>query len=142
MEDLRIRFPHIAEQIFENLDNYDLGVCREVCISWKDFIDSKKFYWIGIVAKYLNYKEKESLRVIFKLSNLATVKNLALTTLDYFQQEFSSKNVALLHLVMMNGNPGNIDLVRRILNENSTGTFPFLKKNKTEDLSLLQGPAG
>jgi len=33
------RFPHIATQIFEQLDNKSLTNCREVSKSWQKFID-------------------------------------------------------------------------------------------------------
>ena len=52
MEDLFIRFPHIAQQIFENLDNKSLTNCREVTRSWKQFIDNKKLTWFRICEKY------------------------------------------------------------------------------------------
>ena len=42
MEELILIFPHIAQKIFENLGNESLALCREVAISWQDFIDDKK----------------------------------------------------------------------------------------------------
>ena len=49
MELLPEQFPHIAEQIFEQLDNKNLSKCREVNKSWKNFIDNKNYTWIRIV---------------------------------------------------------------------------------------------
>ena len=44
MEDQIFRFPHIAQQIFEQLDNKNLATCREVDKDWQYFIDNEKFY--------------------------------------------------------------------------------------------------
>ena len=49
MEYLIERFPHIAEQIFEQLDNKSLSKCREVNKVWKNFIDERNYPWIRIV---------------------------------------------------------------------------------------------
>ena len=49
MEELITRFPHVAEQIFEQLNNISLTKCREVEKSWQTFIDDKNLPWIRIV---------------------------------------------------------------------------------------------
>ena len=49
MEYLIERFPHIAEQIFQQLDNKSLSICREVNKVWKNFIDERNYPWIRIV---------------------------------------------------------------------------------------------
>ena len=49
MEDFIERFPHIAEQIFQELDNKSLTTCREVAHSWHQFIDSRNLTWQRIL---------------------------------------------------------------------------------------------
>ena len=49
MEDLIFRFPFVAQQIFEKLDNKSLTKCREVSKMWKDFIDDRNYSWIRII---------------------------------------------------------------------------------------------
>ena len=44
-----LRFPHIAEQIFEKLDNKPLVDCRKVGRSWHKLIDDKNYPWLRIV---------------------------------------------------------------------------------------------
>ena len=41
MEELITRFAHIAEQIFQQLDDKSLTNCREVAKSWQKFIDDR-----------------------------------------------------------------------------------------------------
>ena len=49
IEDFLLRFPHIAEQIFEQLDNRSLTKCRGVSKLWRRFIDVRNLAWIRIV---------------------------------------------------------------------------------------------
>ena len=49
MRDLILRFPHVAEQIFQQLDNEDLAKSREVEKLWKKFIDERNYPWLRIV---------------------------------------------------------------------------------------------
>ena len=50
MEELIARFPHIAEQIFQQLNNKSLTNCQEVSKSWLKFIDdNRNMSWIRIL---------------------------------------------------------------------------------------------
>ena len=49
MKDLILRFPHLAEQIFQQLDNKSLAKCREIERLWQKFIDEKNYPWLRIV---------------------------------------------------------------------------------------------
>ena len=52
MEEVFLRFPHLAESLYENLDDQNLSKCREVGQSWKSFIDDNNLLWIRIKKKY------------------------------------------------------------------------------------------
>ena len=47
--DLIERFSHIAEQIFEHLDNKSLANCRGVAKTWQEFIDNRNLPWKRIM---------------------------------------------------------------------------------------------
>ena len=49
MRDLILRFPHVAEQIFQQLNNEDLAKSREVEMLWQKFIDERNYPWLRIV---------------------------------------------------------------------------------------------
>ena len=51
MEDLIMRFPHLAEKIFDTLENKSLTTCREVSKSWNNFVCKKKFFLIRFIEK-------------------------------------------------------------------------------------------
>ena len=52
MEEVFSRFPHLAESLFEKLDNQNLSKCLEVGQSWKFFIDYYNLMWTRIKKKY------------------------------------------------------------------------------------------
>ena len=59
MEEVFLRFPHLAESIFKKIGNQDLSKCCEVGQSWKTFIDYNNLMWIRIKKKYpLQNKDK------------------------------------------------------------------------------------
>ena len=49
MRVIMLRFPHLAEQILQKLDNKGLVKSREVQRSWQKFIDQRDYPWIRIV---------------------------------------------------------------------------------------------
>ena len=49
MEEIILRFPHLAEDTFQNLNNEGLVKCREGGRLWKNFIDERNYPWIRIV---------------------------------------------------------------------------------------------
>ena len=49
MRELILRFPHVAEQIFQQLNNQDLAKSREVERLWQKFIDERNYPWLCIV---------------------------------------------------------------------------------------------
>jgi ankyrin len=49
MKDLILRFPHLAKQIFQQLDNKSLAKCREIERLWQKFIDERNYPWLRIV---------------------------------------------------------------------------------------------
>ena len=54
------RFPHVLEQIFQQLDDKSLFKCREVARSWQNFIDGRNYPWLRIVNIPTILKRKNS----------------------------------------------------------------------------------
>ena len=46
-----LRFPHLAEKIFEGLDDQSLTSCRLVEKLWKSLIDGRNYSWERIVKR-------------------------------------------------------------------------------------------
>ena len=51
MEDLFLRFDHISNKIFNNLDNQSLVTCRLVNKTWLSYLEDSKLLWIRIIQK-------------------------------------------------------------------------------------------
>ena len=49
MEEIILRFPHLAEDIFQNLNNEGLVKSREGGRVWQKFIDERNYPWIRMV---------------------------------------------------------------------------------------------
>ena len=50
MENFIVIYPHIAKQIFGQLNSKSLATCKEASKSWKNFINAENFAWIQIVG--------------------------------------------------------------------------------------------
>ena len=127
MEDVIQRFPNISQQIFENLDDDSLILCRKVCKAWKSSIDREKFYWIRIIMMYLEYSGEKSLRILFRNNDLDIVKNLAKKTIEHFHSEYYSEEVTLLHIIVDNGDAGHLKIVEKILHEYGKSKTPTIR---------------
>jgi hypothetical protein len=51
MRDLILRFPYVAEQIFQQLNNEDLAKSREVERLWQKFIDERNYQSVSCEKK-------------------------------------------------------------------------------------------
>ena len=54
MDEIMLRFPHLAEQIYRELDNLSLVKCKEVSLSWYHFLDNNKASNIRVIKGYTN----------------------------------------------------------------------------------------
>ena len=83
-EEFNLRFPHLAEEILEKLDNQNLVRCRLVGLSMQILIDYKNYPWKRIVKqKNLKYgnsllhvaAQRGLLKMFQKMFNEETEKN-------------------------------------------------------------------
>ena len=92
MEQIFPRFPHLAEGIFEKLNNKTLAKCKVVSRSWKASIDDFKFTWI----RALKNSSKDSLiRMLKSQLDRDKVKSIAMGTqeLDLKKKEETAKRL-------------------------------------------------
>ena len=84
MEEAILRFPHLAENIFQILDCQNLLKCKMVSRYWKNFIEHEKFYYFQLIKSLTNCSD-ESLKKIFPKTNLKA----AMTMFSKFMKVFS-----------------------------------------------------
>ena len=58
MEEVFLRFGHIGDQIFEELDSQTVSKCTFVGKSWKLFLNEGKVQACRIIKTYTNIEEK------------------------------------------------------------------------------------
>ena len=54
MDQIMLRFPHLAEQIYGELDNLSLVNCKEVSLSWCHFLNNNKASNVQVIKGYTN----------------------------------------------------------------------------------------
>ena len=52
MEEVLLRFVHLAEDIFDSLDDKSLVNCKKVSKIWNSFIEGQKFPWIRLIKRH------------------------------------------------------------------------------------------
>ena len=58
MDELLSRFPDIAEDIFESLDDESIVHCKEASRSISSFMEEDNKFWKRIIRKYLHNEEE------------------------------------------------------------------------------------
>ena len=84
MEEVLLRFDHIGEQIFEELDSQTLSKCGFVGKTWKLFLEEGKVQPFQIIKAYTNVDEQYLRKRIEKI-NVETAKELATGVRNIYQ---------------------------------------------------------
>ena len=53
METICKRFPHLAERIFDQVDDQSLDNCKEISREVLKYLENERFFWIRITKKYI-----------------------------------------------------------------------------------------
>ena len=129
MENFMCRFPHLFQQILEELDVRSFADCRLVGKSWLSFIANEKSTWIrvmktlmedqGLVNHAYEYikedpKEDKKLEKALKQCDLTALKKLIFTIRDYSEENAwkSKRGQKPLHFAAMSG---QIEMCKKIL---------------------------
>ena len=79
------RFPHIGQQIFEELDNKSLSRCLEINNLWQNFINEKKILEINLLKKYTKIKPSILKKALINKDS-ETVKKLASYSMKVYKK--------------------------------------------------------
>ena len=82
MEEIIMRFPMIAQQILEQLDNQNLTKCREVDKTLCSSIDKDRLIWTRMIKNYIKDNKffRKSWNLVMKKVPVKYLEDLALTT--------------------------------------------------------------
>ena len=145
MEQLVSRFPHIAEQIFEELDNYHFIQCKVISPTWKNFMEENKFSYIKYI-KTLTNCSKKAIKTIFPQANLEDTIRLALDVskvYDELRKEFVTEpSLTLFHLAANNGHLSicqlMIDGIKDRHPRDINGSYPLHLAAENGNFSICQ----
>ena len=87
MENLCKRFPHLAAQVFDQVDDQSLNNCKEINRGVLEHLDNERFFWIKIIKKY-EQKLKDFPRLwkpVIDKTPVETVKQIAIAVSRFFQ---------------------------------------------------------
>ena len=86
-DEVFLRFPHLSEAIFYELDNKSLTNCREVNDTWKNIIDHEKLTWLRRIQKYRERFEPflEQWNEVIKKTPIEEIKELCLSVEQLFK---------------------------------------------------------
>ena len=87
MKEIILRFPHVAKNIFENLDLKDLRNCLLVHTQWYNFITNENFLMIKKIQRLRNiYKQSkdEKWNKVMKTAKKDILQKLLIATQDFF----------------------------------------------------------
>ena len=89
MDSIQLRFPTLAENILNRLEDQSLLKYQESSKNSYDFLNNEKFFWMRILKKYNKYFEtsKESWKKAIHKTPTGVVKKLALAVLNFFSTE-------------------------------------------------------
>ena len=86
-----VRFPHLAESIFQELDNISLFHCQIAARSCKKFIEQSKLYYIRKIKYYTNCKNA-TLKKMLHRSDVNAAINLASKVSEFYKDQNPTGN--------------------------------------------------
>ena len=115
MEHHAFRFPHLASNIFVQLDNQSLINCKEASRKLDNFFGNEKFFWLRIIHKYRgNFVEFKAIwNKTLKKSPTILVKELTLATHNFFEK-YSSRFAKQWHPLFIPADQGLLQLYKHI----------------------------
>ena len=85
---MMLRFLHIVQDVFEELDNKSLTHCRNVSRVCCDFIDDEKFYWVRKIQKYVFMKNfLKQWQKVLRNTPTETIKTIFVTVKQFVEHD-------------------------------------------------------
>ena len=110
-----VKFPHVATDIFKELDNETLANCRKVSRLWCEHLDNQKMYWVRMIQNYsTNMKNSyQQWKKALKNTRVEYVKDISVST-----QQFVKDNTSRIYCqwfpLQVVADQGNLELCKYI----------------------------
>ena len=141
MEQALLRFPHLAEQICQELGNQDLINCMKLSRTWKKFMEDEKFYWIRIIIEMthpaFNFS-RDSLEQLLKSSNRQVVKKIGVAACETIRKYKKGRFRNVFYFALVSG---QTELLKKLLSRPEFLKFGNYAGSKAVEIILLSHAA-
>ena len=85
-----LRFPDVAQDIFKELNNESLTMCRSVNMLWCDYLYNQKFWWVRTIQRYRKNMRNayQQWKKGFKNTPVEFVKEISVSTQQFLTSSF------------------------------------------------------
>ena len=115
------RFPHIGQQIFEELENISMAKCLEINKWWQKFINEQKILQINLLEKHTNIKSS-TLKKALSNTDFETVQKLS----NYYMKVYKKVTIDM-----------NNDVIAYRKQQEKIHCYLFKKKHRDKTQHLL-----
>ena len=117
MDNVLLRFPHLGEQIFKNLEDENLAKCHQLSRTCRFFIEDQKFVWIRVIKKLCDDQPAFIDEILMETRQLNikndSIRNMAINSRKFCKTNLSiSRGQTLLHFAAMSGEE---EIVKKII---------------------------
>ena len=114
MENFCKRFPHLANSVFDQVDEQSLNICKEISGDVLEYLDKERFFWIRIIKKYQRrLKDFPKLwKLVIDKTPVEKIKEIAIAVSRFFncnhlyhkelKNQLEKKNTQWKILLMVN----------------------------------------
>ena len=116
MEEIIFRFPHLAEKIFDSLENKSLTICCEVSTSWNNFVCKKNFFLIRVIEGEVGYFHVlgDDWKKVFIKAKTETIMNLRRSVGKFYDKSIDLIYHEGLTPSHVAAGTGNLELLKSI----------------------------
>ena len=119
MDEIFARFPHIGDQIYTELDNQTLTRCRQVCDSWRTFLDSEKLLWVRSILNYIEPDNSCQWKNFMKKNPASILEEIQYGVRQFYTTyPFKIEGMSPMHFAAMYG---NICDLKSLINDSAIG---------------------
>ena len=139
-----MRFPHLAEQIFNCLENKSLTNCKLVSRSWQNYLEHLKILDVRIILSVVEkyHTVQESWKKILKLSKRQVIFDLRDSVEKVYEDVPAKKTLTPYHILAMDGHLDSYKYVANKFKEknpvNDTGETPLHVAAFSGDLEMCK----
>ena len=94
LDEMMLRFPHIVQDVFQELDDKSLTNCRNVSKACCDFIDNEKLYWVRKIQDFVSMMEfHQQWKKVLKNISTESTKEIFVAVEQFVENDSNRKKL-------------------------------------------------